>query len=58
MPSSKLNRVVNPVALHWVEKPLAIQRDMTDRWKEVAATQQAYADKRMQPKEYAVRDNI
>jgi hypothetical protein len=39
MPSSKLDSVDNPAAQHWVEKLLAIRREMTDRWKEAAATQ-------------------
>jgi hypothetical protein len=57
-PSSKLDGVDNPAAQHWVEKLLAIRREMTDRWKEVAATQRTYADKRMQPKEHAVGDRV
>jgi hypothetical protein len=57
-PSSKLDRVDNPAAQHWVEKLLAIRREMTDRWKEAAATQRTYADERMQPKEYAIGDSV
>jgi hypothetical protein len=38
-PSSKLDGVDNPAVQHWVEKLLAIRREMTDRWKEAAATQ-------------------
>jgi hypothetical protein len=57
-PSSKLGGVDNPAAQHWMEKLLAIRRVMTDRWKEAAATQRTYANKRMQPKEYAVRDSV
>jgi hypothetical protein len=57
-PSSKLDGVDNPAAQHWVEKLLAIRREMTDRWKEAAATQRTYADKRMQPKEHAVGDSV
>jgi hypothetical protein len=57
-PSSKLDGVDNPAAQHWMKKLLAIWREMTDRWKEAAATQQTYANKRMQPKEYAVRDSV
>ncbi len=38
-PSSKLDRVDNPAVQHWVRKLLAIQREMTDRWMEAAATQ-------------------
>jgi hypothetical protein len=44
MPSSKLNGVYNPAAQQWVEKLLAIQQEMTDRWKAAAATQRTYAD--------------
>jgi hypothetical protein len=57
-PSSKLDEVDNPAAQHWVEKLLAIQREMTNRWKEAAVTRQTYADKQMQPKEHAVRDSV
>ncbi len=57
-PSSKLDGVDNPAAQQWVRKLLAIRREMTDRWKEAAATQRAYADRRMQPKEYAVGNNV
>ncbi len=57
-PSSKLDGVDNPAAQHWVEKLLAIRREMTDRWNEVAATERSYANKRMQPKEYAVGDSV
>jgi hypothetical protein len=39
-PSSKLDRVDNLAAQHWVEKLLAIRREMTNKWKEAAATQQ------------------
>jgi hypothetical protein len=56
--SSKLNGVDNPATQHWVEKFLAIRRKMTDRWKEAAATQRTYADKRMQSKEYVVGDSV
>ncbi len=38
-PSSKLDRVDNPAVQHWIEKLIAIRREMTDRWKEAAATQ-------------------
>jgi hypothetical protein len=41
-----------------VEKLLAIWREITDRWKEAAATQQTYANKQMQPKEYAIGDSV
>jgi transposase InsO family protein len=44
-PSSRLDGVDNPAAWQWVEKLLAIRQKMTDRWKEAAATQRAYADK-------------
>ncbi len=57
-PSSKLHRVNNPAASQWVEKLTAVQCKMTNRWKEVAAIQRTYADKQMQPKEYAVMDNV
>jgi hypothetical protein len=57
-PRTKLDGVDNPAAQHWVEKLLAIQRKMTDRWKEAAATQQTYSDKQMQPEEYAVGDSV
>jgi hypothetical protein len=37
--SSKLDRVDNLVAQYRVKKLLAIWQEMTDRWKEAAATQ-------------------
>ncbi len=57
-PSSKLDGVDNPAVQHSVEKLLAIQREMTNRWKEAAATQRTYANKQMQPKVYAVGESI
>jgi hypothetical protein len=57
-PRSKLNGVDNPTAQHWVEKLLAIRREMTNRWNEAAATQRTYTDKRMQPKEYAIAESV
>ncbi len=45
--SSKLDGVGNPAAQHWVEKLLAIWREMTNRWMKAAATQRIYTDKWM-----------
>ncbi len=42
--TSKLDGVDNPAATKRVESLLKTRRDMVDRWKEAAATQQAYAD--------------
>ncbi len=57
-PSSKLDGVNNPAAQHWVEKLLTILQEITDRWKEAAATQQTSANKMMQSKEYTVGDSV
>jgi hypothetical protein len=57
-PSSKLDGVINPAVQHWVEKLLAIRREMTNRWKEAAATQQTYADRQMQPKKHTLGDSV
>jgi hypothetical protein len=50
-PSTKLDGVDNPAAHQWVQRLLEVRRELTDRWKEAAATQRAYTDKKLQPKE-------
>ncbi len=57
-PTSKLDRVDNSAATKWVESLLKTRRDMVDRWKEAAATQQAYADQGKQPKKYTVGNSV
>jgi hypothetical protein len=57
-PCSKLHEVDYPAGKQWVEKHIAIRREMTNKLKEAMATQQTYADKRMQPKMYAISNSI
>jgi hypothetical protein len=57
-PTSQQDRVDNLAATKWVESLLKTRREMVNRWKEAAATQQVYDDRGKQPKEYIVGDSI